>query len=200
MSARIGVVGRQHSGVSPRALRAFTLAPASNQQLRDLAIGAVRRPVQRRHAVTAGRVHVGSLLQQGPHRLEVARSGGVDQSSDREPEPSAPAAGTMMPASQRHRRVASAHDRNRMALDSLSLSSLRCVSVVISPARPCCRRSARASFDAEPVPDRQQQVGHRRAFGALRCRLPLIAPLAWPARNTGTRLCSWRWESPIGLP
>ena len=35
---------------------------------------------------------------------------------------------------------------------------------------------------------------------AFTCMLPLSAPPAWPARNIGTRLWLWTFESPIGDP
>ena len=67
------------SGVAPRSLAAFTLAPGANQQVGAFDIVAIAGPVQRGRAVRFGGVDVGLFLEQRAHRLAIGGLGRVDE-------------------------------------------------------------------------------------------------------------------------
>ena len=67
------------SGVSPLVRRAPVLAPAASSFSTMAVLASLRRPLERRHAVVVGRVHVGPGAEQQIDHLQVVPMCGPEQ-------------------------------------------------------------------------------------------------------------------------
>ena len=79
---RTAVLARHHQGTDRvEASGRLRIRARLNQDARQFQIVMRRRPVQRRHAVSLGRVHVGFLCDQGTNGVFVALLSGIGHAS-----------------------------------------------------------------------------------------------------------------------
>ena len=69
-------------GVAADACLRLHVGRRRDQELGDLGVAALGRPVQRGHAVAPGRVHVRALIEERPDGLRVSLPRGLDEFDD----------------------------------------------------------------------------------------------------------------------